>query len=252
MTNQFIQNIVNEIKPQKREQLENKQLLNTEKVKSMKIGDKILLEDCVDLPDYNGRIGVVHYIDDYGFMTGTWGKEVINERIDSLKKIGEEKVSLKEILLAEMGSKQSEVKARFDSLIQEGIRHLIKIYYFRNNEQHMIYDKKKWIATVHRNISCNVRNSKGKLCLTIPIADEIISDNLSEKKFHGYFEDVLEDYENSVFIPQKHSEEEQKAKVFVLEYLNWAKELLLEQPVIPTEIVTKKIEEMIAKWRTTK
>ena len=252
MTNQFIQNIINEIKPQKRKQLENKQLLNKEKIKSMKIGDKILLEDCVDLPDYNGRIGVIHYIDDYGFMTGTWGKEVINERMDSFKKIGEEKVSLKEVLLAEMGSKQSEVKARFDSLIQEGIRHLIKIYYFRNNEQHMIYDKKKWIAAVHRNISCNVRNSKGKLCLTIPIADEIISDNLSEKKFHGYFEDVLEDYENSVFIPQKHSEEEQKAKKFVSEYLNWAKRLLLEQPIIPTEIVTEKIEEMIEKWRDTK
>ena len=140
MSNKKIQDFVKEFAPRKKEKLEEKQLLNEEKVKSMKIGDKILLEDCVDLPDYKGRIGVIHYIDDYGFMTGTWGKEVINEKIDSLKKIGEEKVSLKEILLAEMSSKQSEVKARFDSLIQEGIRHLIKIYYFRNNEQHMTYD----------------------------------------------------------------------------------------------------------------
>ncbi|MBQ3825157.1 MAG: hypothetical protein II811_03365, partial [Spirochaetaceae bacterium] len=81
----------------------------------MKIGDRILLKNCSDLPNYSGRTGTVLYIDNVGFMKGTWGKELINEEIDVVEKIGYEKLSEKTIRLAEMSSKQAEAMHELNS-----------------------------------------------------------------------------------------------------------------------------------------
>lgn len=87
----------------------------------MKIGDKILLKNCSDLPEYNGRTGVVLYIDDFGFMKGTWGKELINEEIDEVEKIGYEHLPEKTIRLAEMSSNQADAVKKLKGGLEEGI-----------------------------------------------------------------------------------------------------------------------------------
>ncbi len=141
--------------------------------------------------------------------------------------------------------KNLEARACFNATLQEAIIRLITICYFRNNE---LYDKKEDIAVVYRGVSCDVRNSKGELCLTMSIANEVISDNLSDEKFHKYFEEVLNDYEAGPFKLEIHAKEEQIAKKFVSEYLNWAKELIVKQSLIPREIVTEKIESMLDEY----
>ena len=46
------------------------------------IGDKIKIIRMMDEPHYNGRIGVVEYIDDIGNISGTWGGCAIIPDID--------------------------------------------------------------------------------------------------------------------------------------------------------------------------
>lgn len=209
----------------------------------MKIGDKILLKNCSDLPSYNGKTGIVLYIDEYGFMKGTWGKELINEKIDEVEKIGYKKLSEKMIRFAEMSSKQAEAKQELNSGLKEGILHLIKIYCYRNNEQYMKLYKKGWIGTVYRNITCDVVDRKGKPYLTKDIVEAVIAANLDNKKFDIHFSRTMnacEDYEYKT--DQKDKE---GAKQFVSEYLNWAKNILLEKPEIEKAEVQLKIDSLL-------
>lgn len=39
----------------------------------VKVGDKIKILSMYDNPDYDGRTGIVEYIDDIGQLHGTWG-----------------------------------------------------------------------------------------------------------------------------------------------------------------------------------
>lgn len=209
----------------------------------MKIGDKILLENCSDLPSYNGRTGVVLYIDDYGFMKGTWGKELISEEIDEIKKIGFKHLSEKTIKLAEMSSKQAEARQELNSGLKEGILHLIKIYCYRNNEQYMNLYKKSWIGTVYRNISCDVVDKNGKPYLTKNIADAVINANLEDKKFENHFARTIkacEDYDCAI-----NPKDKAGAKQFVSDYLNWAKNVLIEKPEIEKAEVQSKIDSLL-------
>lgn len=213
----------------------------------MKIGDKILLKNCSDLPNYNGRIGTVLYIDHLGFMKGTWGKEAINEEIDEVEKIGHEQLSEETILLAEMSSKQAEAKQEFNSGLKEGILHLIKLYCYRNNEQYMKLYKKGWIGTVHRNVSCDVVDKKGKPYLTKKIEDDVVNTNLDEKKFDKHFERTLkacEEYDSPI-----NKNDKQNSKKFVSSYLEWAKPILLQKPEIEKPQVQNKIEELLDNCR---
>lgn len=213
--------------------------------KLMKIGDRILLKNCSDLPNYNGRTGTVLYIDNFGFMKGTWGKELINEEIDVVEKIGYEKLSEKTIRLAEMSSKQAEAKQELNSGLKEGILHLIKLYCYRNNEQYMTLYKKGWIGTVHRNVACDVVDKKGKPYLTKKIEDDVINANLEEKKFNNHFSRTISacnEYEYSI-----NPNDKENAKEFVTDYLEWAKPILLQKSEIEMEQVQTKIDEMLKK-----
>ena len=73
-----------------------------------------------------------------------------------------------------MSSKQIEAKGEFNGKLKQGIRHLIKIYCYRNNDQYMRDYKNHWVDTVQRNISCDIVNNKGEPCLTSAIADGVI------------------------------------------------------------------------------
>ena len=42
-------------------------------MKDVKIGDKILIIEMKDEPQYSGRAGSVLYVDDAGQIHGTWG-----------------------------------------------------------------------------------------------------------------------------------------------------------------------------------
>lgn len=207
----------------------------------MKIGDKIILKNCSGLKSYNGKTGTVLYIDDFGFMKGTWGKELVNEKIDEIKKIGHEELSERIINLTEMSSKQAEAKQELNSGLKEGILHLIKIYCYRNNEQYMKLYKKGWIGTVYRNVSCDVVDKKGKTFLTKEIAENVIKTNL--EKFDNHFLRAInacEDYDCSISLKDKVG-----SKQFVKEYLSWAKDILITKNKVEKSEVQFKIEDML-------
>lgn len=214
----------------------------------MKIGDKVLLKNCSNLPSYSGRTGIVLYIDDFGFMKGTWGKELINEEIDEIEKIGYVHLPERKIKLAEMSSKQAEAKQELNSGLKEGILHLIKLYCYRNNDQYMNLYKKSWIGTVYRNIACDVVDKKGKTYLTQKIVDNVIQTNLDDKKFENHFNRTInacEDYDCRLNVNDKVG-----AKQFVSEYLNWAKNILLAKNKIEKSEVQLKIESMLDNLRS--
>lgn len=48
-----------------------------------KVGDKIKIDCMEGEPLYEGRVGVVKYIDDIGQLHGTWGGLAVIEGIDS-------------------------------------------------------------------------------------------------------------------------------------------------------------------------
>lgn len=211
----------------------------------MQIGDKILLKNCSGLKTYNGRVGIILYIDNFGFMKGTWGKELINEKIDEIERIGHKDLSEKTIKLAEMSSKQAEAKQELNSGLKEGILHLIKIYCYRNNEQYIKLYKKGWIGTVYRNISCDVVDKKGKTYLTKEIAENVIKINL--EKFDNHFSRAInacEDYDCTISLKDKLG-----AKQFVKEYLDWAKNILISKNKIEKIEVQSKIEDMLMRLK---
>lgn len=49
----------------------------------VKVGDKILIMSMKDEPQYDGKQGVVEYIDDIGQIHGTWGGCAIIPELDS-------------------------------------------------------------------------------------------------------------------------------------------------------------------------
>ena len=52
-------------------------------MKEVKIGDKILIIEMKDEPQYSGRFGVVTHIDDAGQIHGTWGGCALIPGIDT-------------------------------------------------------------------------------------------------------------------------------------------------------------------------
>ena len=58
-------------------------------MKDVKIGDKILIIEMKDEPQYSGRTGSVLYVDDAGQIHGTWGGCALIPGIDKYVAIKE-------------------------------------------------------------------------------------------------------------------------------------------------------------------
>ena len=48
----------------------------------VKIGDKIKIIEMLGEPNYNGRVGIVKFIDSMGQLHGTWGGLAVQEEND--------------------------------------------------------------------------------------------------------------------------------------------------------------------------
>lgn len=54
-------------------------------MKDVKAGDKIRIICMVDEPEYDGKIGIVEFIDDANQIHGTWGGCALIPEIDSFE-----------------------------------------------------------------------------------------------------------------------------------------------------------------------
>lgn len=207
----------------------------------MEIGDVLLLKNCLYAPIYNGRTGTVTYIDKDGFMKGTWGRELINEDLDEIEKVGHKDVSKKALKLAEMSSKQAKAKQELENGLKEGIVHLLKIYFYKSNELYMKLYRKGWIGTVRRLIACETVDRKGKPFLTQKVIDSLLQKVSQTFDNHlARAESACEDYD-CVIDPN----DKLNAKEFVLSYLEWAFNELLQTSILDLAIVTSKIEKLL-------
>lgn len=55
-----------------------------------KVGDKIRIISMKDEPSYEGRVGVIEYIDDANQLHGTWGGLAIVPEVDRVEVIHNE------------------------------------------------------------------------------------------------------------------------------------------------------------------
>lgn len=58
-------------------------------MRQLKVGDKVLIINKADNPDYIGREGRITKIDSEGNIFGTWGIEPIFESVDEFTRISE-------------------------------------------------------------------------------------------------------------------------------------------------------------------
>lgn len=56
----------------------------------IKVGDKIRIEVMAGEPQYDGKEGVVEYIDSIGQLHGTWGGLAVNPEYDDITILNDE------------------------------------------------------------------------------------------------------------------------------------------------------------------
>ena len=215
-----------------------------------RIGDVLLLEDCPEAPEYNGRDGVILYIDEDGSLVGDWGDEIIVPGLDKFHRIGHEFVSRRDTMLAEMSTKAEDAKKLLKSDLEEGVLHLMKLYLFRDWTENYRRFSPEWMGTVQRQISCKVNDRKGNPYLTEKAVKELREKCLSDSWFNNRvrkLKDILDRAYGGAISPDEIRKEMDGMKSFVSAYVSWALPRIVEKPEIPIEEVEAKIGELLGK-----
>ena len=55
---------------------------------TVNIGDTIIIDKMEGEPDYNGRVGTITHIDDFGQLHGSWGGCAVIPQVDEFRILG--------------------------------------------------------------------------------------------------------------------------------------------------------------------